>query len=167
MGYTDSVLGLGATHVTAATPPARSPRDDAKLLAALRKACVRGEVTIDLDMKRLTHLNSPLMFLADFDQWFIGFVVVAGLAWWLVGWKLSAAAVPVFAVLYMLFAHRIVQRRTMRRITEKAMFEIDQWRKIWGWGGVTLIAKIHGAERRAVAPKDSWQEIAAGFLAQS
>jgi hypothetical protein len=73
------------------------------------------------------------------------------------GYKVGLAAGAVGVVLYYTVALPFVRRRIRRRVHEKALAELALWRKLWSFGGVTLVANGEGG-LRCTAPQDNWLE---------
>jgi len=166
---------MGRPNVTTApvlqTAPASAPRPPLpsieipveatqtaeELFKALGKLHAEGRVRIDLDIKRLMHIDSPVGIEAESNQWVYGLGVITALLWWQLGYKIGLAAMGVSLVLYLTLAKAHVRRRIDRRVRSQVLEDIVRWRKLWNFGGVAL--QDTGAEgQRCAAPDDNWMD---------
>ena len=127
--------------------------DDA-LLAELRRLREAGKVALELDHRRLAHIDSPVAVEAESNRWVYVGIVAAGAAWWFLGTGAGLAVAAVAVALYLPLVKADLRRRAARRIDERALAEAAVWRKLWRFGGVTLSAD----GRRCAAPDGNWMQ---------
>jgi hypothetical protein len=155
------VAPAGAAH---AVPPATVPaavETAEELFQRLQALHAAGRVAIELDAKRLMTLDSPVNVEADGNQWVYGVIALSLVLGYAFGWKIGLATAAGGVVLYLTLGKATVHRRIRRRVHEKALADLAQWRKLWNYGGVTLTASGDAAQRCA-APKDNWLEFVRG-----
>lgn len=149
-------FGAPAPTGTAAAPLPETARD---LLARLRKLHADGRVAIEVDVKRLMHMDSPVGFEAESNQWVYGLLALTAALWYFLGYKIGLAAAAVSVALYLSLGKMYVRRRIARRVRGRAMDDEEHWRKLWDFGGVTLRDTAETGEgARCAAPADNWME---------
>ena len=129
----------------------------AALLARLRRLHADGRVVIDVDLKRLTHMDSPVAFEAEINRWIYGLVLLTTALWYVLGYKFGLGTAAISLALYLSLGKMNVRRRIERRVRSKAMDDEAHWRELWSFGGVTLREVVDGG-RCCAAPADSWME---------
>jgi hypothetical protein len=138
------------------------------LFRELRRLVARGTLRLELDLARLDHIDSPVAVEADSNIWVYGLIVVCTVVFWQEGTLPGVAAIAVSLILYLTAGRRYVRRRLIRRVHERALGDGEVWRRLWRFGGVTLV--VEGAERCA-APHGNWmalvRRLAAGSIATS
>jgi len=125
-------------------------------LRQLKKLVEDGSVTLRIDQKRLTHMDSPVVCDPDSTRWLYGLAVVAALVWWRGGTTYGLVAVAVAGLVYATLARTYVKRRLERRVQQIALSDATIWRKLWRFGGVALVAKHRESAAPCTAPKDNW-----------
>jgi len=125
-------------------------------LNQLKRLVADGKISLKIDQKRLTHMDSPVVCDPDSTRWLYALAVVAGVVWWRLGTTYGLVAVAVAGIIYATLARTYVKRRLERRVQEIALSDPTIWRKLWRFGGVALIAKDSGADAPCTAPKDNW-----------
>ena len=125
-------------------------------LNQLKQLLADGKLSLKIDQKRLTHMDSPVVCDPDSTRWLYALAVVAALVWWRFGTTYGLVAVAVAGLTYATLARTYVKRRLERRVQEKALADPTIWRKLWRFGGVALVAKDGGATALCTAPKDNW-----------
>jgi hypothetical protein len=138
--------------------PEPSARD---LFLRLRSLIDGGVIGLELDLKRLDHMDSPVGVEADSNLWIYPGIVATGLAFWFIG-PYGGVAVAVAALALFLTAGRAyVRRRLVRRVHQRALQELEIWRKLWRFGGVRLVP--HGGRagpaQPCVAPEGNWMAL--------
>ncbi|HYM31877.1 MAG TPA: hypothetical protein VEU47_11280 [Candidatus Cybelea sp.] len=134
--------------------------DDRALLARLRAAVADGRARIDMDEGHLTHIHSPVLRQAD-DTLILYVAVIAALAtWWQFGTIAGLAASAAGVAAYLALGRTRRRRRLAERVRVDALSDIALWRKLWRWGGVSLIRQHASDDAACHAPKDSWQRFA-------
>lgn len=133
----------------------------ADLLRELRGLVERGEVRIELDFRRLDHMDSPVGVEADSNVWVYAAIPVCGLVFWQFGVWPGAAAVAASLALYFTLGRTYVRSRLTRRVHERALQDSDLWRRLWRFGGVVLVdGKAGGGEaQRCAAPEGNWMAL--------
>jgi len=125
-------------------------------LNQLKKLLAAGTISLKIDQKRLSHMDSPVVCDPDSTRWLYALAVAAGLIWWRAGMTYGLVAVAVAAIIYATLARTYVKRRLERRVQEKALSDPTIWKKLWRFGGVALIAKDAGGAAACTAPQDNW-----------
>ncbi len=159
MVVTPSFAVPAAAPPPVAAAPAPPPETASELLARLRRCHADGRVAIDFDMKRLMHMDSPVSFEAESNQWVYGLLALTAALWYVFGYKIGLATAAISLSLYLSLGKVYLRRRIARRVRGRALDDEAQWRKLWDFGGVTLQeTKPGGAGARCVAPGDNWME---------
>ena len=97
--------------------PETPPETAAELLAALRRLAGERKIDIEVDPRRLNHIDSPVASEADGNIWVYGAVGLAALLLWWKGIVPAVAVVAVGALLYLTLGRAYVHRRIERRCT--------------------------------------------------
>ncbi|MCW5752093.1 MAG: hypothetical protein KIT81_13185 [Alphaproteobacteria bacterium] len=138
--------------------------DDARLLALLAAAIARGEVDMDLDRGLATHVHSPVASEAEGNLLLLVTGAPVATLWWWQGHLAGLAGAALAAVALSLFYGRILAWRMRKRVLRQALSEIDLWRRLWRFGGVTLRRPEDGGAKDTpdvcAAPDQSWQRFA-------
>lgn len=141
-----------------AIPPEAAETAD-ELFARLRRLCAEGRVAIDLDNKRLTHIDSPVSFEAWGNQWVYSLLALTCVLWWWFGWKVGAGAAVASVLLYLSLGKAFLHRRIERRVREQVLEDVVRWRKLWSFGGVSLRNTVGSAsDGICTSPGDNWME---------
>jgi len=142
-----------------AIPPAAAETAD-ELFGKLRRLCADGRVEIDLDSKRLMHIDSPVSFEAWGNQWVYALLLLTGAIWYVFGYKVGIGAAVASVAVYLTVAKAFLRRRIERRVREQVLEDVVRWRKLWTFGGVTLHVVGETAESgRCVSPRDNWMDL--------
>ena len=131
-------------------PAARSATGETagELLVALRRGVAEGRVELRVEPKRLNHIDSPVAFEADGNIWAYAALFIAAVLWWRWGIVPGLAALAVGVIVYLTLGRAYMYRRIERRVRGAALDDLDKWRKLWRFSGLTLTAK----DRRDLAP---------------
>lgn len=132
----------------------------ADLFRALRRLAASGELAVACDFARLRHMDSPVGSEAETTRWAYAAVSLALVALWRGGWWAALAAAAVGTVLYFTAGLAHARRNIRRRIDARALESLDEWQKLWRFGGVTLRTK--GGEV-CEAPKGNWMALVRGM----
>jgi hypothetical protein len=132
-----------------------------ELFRELRALLAQGRLRLELDLARLDHIDSPVAVEADSNIWVYGAIAVCAVAFWQGGTYPGLAAIAVGLALYFTAARRYVRRRLIRRVHERALGDGEIWRRLWGFGGVTLVeaGSGEGSSSRCVAPQGNWMAL--------
>jgi hypothetical protein len=130
-----------------------APPEAAELLAALRRLVGERKIDIDVDPRRLNHIDSPVASEADGNVWVYGAVAIAALLLWWKGPVPAVAVIAVGALLYLTLGRAYVHRRIERRVREKALNNLDVWRKLWRFPGLRLKAT---GTAECLSPDGNW-----------
>ena len=140
-------------------PPEAAETAD-ELFQRLRRLCAEGRVEIDLDNKRLMHIDSPVSFEAWGNQWVYALLLLTGAIWYFFGYKIGIGAAVVSVALYLTVAKAFLRRRIERRVREQVLEDVVRWRKLWNFGGVALhVAGGTGGSERCESPRDNWMDL--------
>jgi hypothetical protein len=137
---------------TADTPPESA----AELLSALRRLAGERRVEIDIDARRLGHIDSPVASEADGNIWVYGAVGLAALLLWWKGIVPAVAVLAVGALVYVTVGRAYVHRRIERRVRDKALHDLEVWRKLWRFPGLELRAAGNPGSAQCASPEGNW-----------
>lgn len=130
-----------------------------ELFKRLRQLCADGRVTIELDHKRLMHIDSPVSFEAWGNQLVYPLLLLTCVLWWWVGWRVGAGTAVASVALYLTIGKAFLRRRIDGRVREKVLEDVVQWRKLWTFGGVSLRRNGEGeGDGTSASPRDNWME---------
>ena len=133
------------------------PEESAEqLFTALRRLHAAGKVSLRLDYKKLTHLDSPVGSEADGNIWAYGGLAIAIAAWWFRGWPAAAGVAVAGVLIYFTFGRWYMHRRIRRRVEDKALADLAAWRKLWKFGGVVLVSDTG---EKCAAPHGNWMAL--------
>jgi len=138
-------------------PPEAGETADA-LFARLKRLNEEGKVALDLDLKRLMHMDSPVAFEAESNQWVYGLLVVTAGLWYWFGYKIGLGVAGASVLFYLTIVKALLRRRIERRVREQVLEDLVRWRKLWSFGGVAIRATSAGDDETCTAPKDNWME---------
>jgi hypothetical protein len=149
--------GRPAVPQVAISPEATDTAEE--LFARLRRLCAEGRVSIELDNKRLSHIDSPVSFEAWGNQLVYPLLLLTcGVFWWF-GWKVGAATGVVSVLAYLTIGKAFLHRRIERRVRDQVLEDVIRWRKLWSFGGVSLrLAGDGAADETCVSPSDNWMQ---------
>lgn len=133
-----------------------------KLFAALNLLRADGKIALRFDYKKLTHIDSPVGSEADGNIWACGGLALAIATWWFRGWQAAVAVAVAGVLIYFTFGRWYMHRRIRRRVEDKALADLTQWRRLWKFGGVALVPDT-GEE--CAAPQGNWMALARSFSA--
>jgi hypothetical protein len=148
----------------APTPSAAGSESAAELLATLRRLVREGRVTVRVDARRLNHIDSPVAFEADGNIWVYGAIVLAALALWRVGIAAAAAVLAGGIALYLTLGRAYIHRRIERRVRDKALENLEIWRKLWRFNGITLAASERPDLTPCASPEGNWMGFVRGVV---
>jgi hypothetical protein len=139
-------------------PPEAAETAD-ELFSRLRRLCTEGSVAIELDNKRLSHIDSPVSFEAWGNQLVYPLLLLTCAVWWWFGWQIGSAAAVASVLIYLTVGKAFLHRRIERRVREQVLEDVVRWRKLWSFGGVSL-RRVGEADAETVcmSPKDNWME---------
>jgi hypothetical protein len=126
------------------------------LFRDLRRLLALGRVRLELDVARLEHIDSPVVVEADSNIWVYTLLAICAAVFWRAGPWPGVAAIIASLALYLTAGRRYVRRRLIRRVHERALGDGESWRRLWRFGGVTLVAEGAG---RCVAPEGNWMAL--------
>lgn len=156
-------LGPAVTPARPAVPQIEIPVEAAdtadELFARLRRLCSEGRVAIELDNKRLSHIDSPVSFEAWGNQLVYPLLLLTCAVWWWLGWQVGGATAVASVLAYLTIGKAFLHRRIDRRVREQVLEDVVRWRKLWTFGGVNLRRLGEGdGNEICAAPKDNWME---------
>jgi len=137
--------------------------EERELLERLHRAVAAGEVSLELDLKHLSHIHSPVGSEAEANLFLYPGMVLAGLAWWQVDWRLAAGLAVATVAIYLTLGRAWSRRRLRARVQGKALGDLARWRKLWKWGGVSLVRQSVEGPVRCQGPQQSWHKFAAAL----
>ena len=129
------------------------------LFGRLRRMNAEGKAALDLDLRRLMHIDSPVAFEAESNQWVYGLLIVTAIVWYAFGYKIGLGAATASVLFYLTIAKALLRRRIERRVREQVLEDLVRWRKLWTFGGVTIREIADGREGEICkAPSDNWMD---------
>ncbi|MGH7125502.1 MAG: hypothetical protein ACREFI_14090 [Stellaceae bacterium] len=130
-----------------------------ELFAGLRRLCADGRVAIELDNKRLTHIDSPVSFEAWSNQLIYPLLLLTLGIWYWLGWKAGTGVAVASILIYLTLGKAFLHKRIEKRVREQVLEDVVRWRKLWSFGGVKLRTPAEGALNGTCAsPGDNWME---------
>lgn len=137
--------------------PAAAPADGPEaLLAALRRLAGEGRIEIRVDPRPLHHIDSPVASEADGNLWLYPVPPLAALLWWWQGMAAGLAAFGLGILLYLTLGRAYVHRRIERRVRQRALGNVEVWRKLWRFRGLTLVARDRPGLGDCASPDGNW-----------
>jgi hypothetical protein len=133
-----------------------APPEAAELLAALRRLAGERKIDIEVDPRRLNHIDSPVASEADGNIWVYGAVGIAALLLWWKGPVPAVAVLAVGALLYLTLGRAYIYRRIERRVREKALNDLEVWRKLWRFPGLRLKRMGTPGIADCASPEGNW-----------
>ena len=148
-------------------PAARSAVGESagELLAALRHGVAEGRVELRVEPKRLNHIDSPVAFEADGNIWAYAALFIAAVLWGRWGMVPGVAALALGVAVYLTLGRAYMYRRIERRVRGAALDDLDKWRKLWRFSGLTLTAKERGDLAPCASPDGNWMAFARALAA--
>ncbi len=134
-------------------PPASGP-DERDMLARLRALHESGRITVSVNRAKLSHMDFPLGLEADGNRWAYAIVILVVAIWWFFGTYAGVAGAVAGFAIYQTLGQRYVERRLQARIHDRGLAEIEDWRKLWRFGGVILTDPATG--RTCLGPEGRW-----------
>jgi hypothetical protein len=122
-----------------------------------------GRVALRCDFKRLQHIDSPVAREADGNIWAYAVLAAAVIALWRGGWWVALAVAAAGVAVYFSAGQAYVRRRIRRRIDEHALMSLDDWQRLWRFGGIELVPQDGGAP--CPAPQGNWMALVRGLRA--
>jgi len=127
--------------------------DERVLLARLHRLIEEGRIRLSLDRRKLSHMDFPLSFESDGNRWIYPIVALTAAGFWQGGiWAGIAIGIAGY-IIYQTLGRAYIVRRLDRRIRERGLISVAEWRKIWRFGGVVLTNQ-DGQTRQG--PHESW-----------
>jgi hypothetical protein len=145
---------MNETALSPQAPPREETAED--LLRSLRQLHEGGKLAVRADADKLNHMDSPVVVEADSNIWAYGYLVVVLGIWWKWGNIPGAVAGVLGVIVYYTLGRAYVHRRLQRRVTEKALNDLDTWRKLWRFGGVSLSGTGRPDLGECKAPDGNW-----------
>jgi hypothetical protein len=136
-----------------------------ELLAALRRGVAEGRVELRVEPKRLNHIDSPVAFEADGNIWAYAALFIAAVLWWRWGVAPGLAALALGVVVYLTVGRAYMYRRIERRVRGAALDDLDKWRKLWRFSGLTLTAKDRRDLAPCASPDGNWMAFTRALIA--
>ena len=130
-----------------------SAPDEAALLRRLEALIASGAIGLEVDRRKLSHIDFPLLYEADGNRWVYGFAAATALVFWQFGPIAGGAAVLAGILLYQTVIRARIIRRLERRIRDQGLTSVETWRRLWRFGGVILATP---AGERLQGPEGSW-----------
>jgi tetratricopeptide (TPR) repeat protein len=150
------VTPLDASASAHALPAKTDPAaPDRALIATLAEALASGALTLDLDVKKLSHPDSPIGRQTDTNQVLAATVALILALLWLAPFVVSAPLALGIMIAYTMLMPRYLAKKLRHRIASDALAAIDLWEKLWRYGGLRMLTPNAGPQ--AAAPGDDWR----------
>jgi hypothetical protein len=134
-----------------AVPP---PLDERDLLARLRTLHETGRIGVAVNRAKLSHMDFPLGIEADGNRWAYAIVIIVVAIWWFLGIYAGVGSAVAGFLFYQTVGQRWIARRLEQRIHDKGLGDVDNWRKLWRFGGVILTDTARG--ETCLGPEGRW-----------
>ena len=136
--------------------------NESDLFNALAVAIREGCVIVDLDCRKLRHIDSPIAVEADYNRWIYAIAVIAAAAGFLVDWMVGLGVLAVGVVAYFAKGRPWIEARMRERFRSQILHDIKLFKKLWNLKGVTLTlaATAAGTDAAFVAcasPDGNWR----------
>ena len=135
--------------------------EDKDLLGLLRAAIGRGDIEVQLDIRRQHHVDSPLYRVSD-SSWIVyAMMVVVAATTYFLGWTACLVAFATMVLIYMLVVRRWVAKLMRRRLLTEVLVNPDDFRKAWKLKGIGFRHMPTGT--RCESPDGLWR----GFIIEA
>lgn len=112
--------------------------EDKDLLSLLRAAIARGDIEVQLDIRRQYHVDSPLYRVSD-SSWIVyAMMVVVAATTYFLGWTACLFAFATMVLIYMLVVRRWVAKLMYRRLLTEVLVKPEDFRKAWLLKGISF-----------------------------
>jgi tetratricopeptide (TPR) repeat protein len=145
-------------------PPAVPEQNTRPLLRALVSA---GRVAVEIDLARLDSMDSPIVMQSDMAHWFVLLVAVGAVAFWFGGLWVGLAVTALGVALYQVVGRPYQRRRLTVRVRDVALGDDPLWRRLWRFGGVTLVSLDAARPGRCAAPEGDWIGFTRSFAGET
>jgi hypothetical protein len=145
-----------ALRMTSGDAGDAAPESAEMLLAALGRLEREGRLELHIDPRPLGHIDSPVASEADGNIWIYATLAVAGALLLWRGLIASLVASALGVAIYFTVGRTYVHRRIERRVRDKALVNLDSWRKLWRFRGLTLVAKGRPDLGACASPDGNW-----------
>lgn len=164
-GVIDGILpGMTDAGADALAVP---PREGAaEMLIALRRLLSAQRIELRIEARRLNHIDSPVAVEADGNIWAYAFLAAAAVAGWRWGWIAGGATLAAGILVYLTLGRAYVHRRIERRVRQDALADLEKWRKLWRFSGLTLIARDGAPVAACASPEGNWMAFVRSALAK-
>lgn len=161
--------GLAAASPEAAGPaPRRGAAPSEPSTRKLLKSLVdSGRIGVEVELKRLDSMDSPVAMQSDMAKYFLLLMVAAGLAFWLGGLWVGAGVSAIGLALYQGLGRPYQRRRLEARIRDEALADDPLWRQLWRFGGVRLVSRDPALPGDCLAPDGDWIAFSRRFAVES
>ena len=110
--------------------------EDKDLLALLSAAIARGDIEVQLDIRRQHHVDSPLYRVSDSSLVVYAMMIVVAAVTYFLGWTAALIAFSCMVVIYMLAVRPFVAKLMRRRLLTEVLAVPDDFRKAWRLKGI-------------------------------
>ena len=105
--------------------------EDKDLLGLLRTAIERGDVSVDLDIRRQHHVDSPLYRVSDSSLAVYALMLLVSAIAYFVGWQAGVGAALVAGAIYGFGVRPWVASKMRQRLLQDVLTNPDDFRKAW------------------------------------
>ncbi|MDR3733943.1 MAG: tetratricopeptide repeat protein [Acidobacteriaceae bacterium] len=137
---------------------------DSMLYRGLCQAIQNGQIRIEIDLKRINHLDCPVAGDAFSTQFLYAVLIVAGLVAWFLSWPAGIGVLVASVLAYWTRLRRVINRRTKRYVLKQIAQDGALWDRLWRFGGVSLSCPGKEHSARCDAPADDWRAFVTEFL---
>jgi tetratricopeptide (TPR) repeat protein len=140
----------------AQAPPARPPPPEQNTRPLLHELVAAGRVGIEIDLALLDSMDSPVVMQSDMAKWFVLLIALAAAGFWLGGLWVGLGVTACGVALYQALGRPHQRRRLTARVRDVALAEDGLWRRLWRFGGVTLVSLDPALPGSCAAPEGDW-----------
>lgn len=117
---------------------------DAARFAALRQSIRDGEIRVEINPRRLSHIDCPVAADALSTRALYLMVGLGALAYWQMPWQLAGIFCAAMLLFYATAGHHWVGKRMQRAALVQLLDSLTLWDKMWAFGGVALYDRQGG-----------------------
>jgi len=125
---------------------------DAQRFAALREAIRAGDLRVEIDRARLSHIDCPVAADALSTRALYLMVALGALSYWLLPWTLAGAFCGAMLLFYGTAGYPWVSRKMQRAALAQMLDSLTLWDRMWAFGGVSLYDRAGGLLAQSGGP---------------
>jgi len=136
---------------------------DAQRFAVLRQAIRDGDVRVEINRTRLSHIDCPVAADALATRALYLMVALGALSYWLMSWQLAGVFCASMLLFYGTAGYPWVGKQMQRAALRQLVDSLALWDKMWAFGGMALYDRAGGLLAESGGPDwRSWADRAGG-----